>query len=358
MSGVGGIGQTVPIRTTTGEPLPEHTPRQVGDGGATPPPQSFEAIPEGVPVLSPALIPFDMVGSIAEQFLAMKVKTDQERVNSDIGDIRDKGVQVQQKNKEISDKLLDAAEKMEKAKTTSLIMKIFGWIAVALSVVAAVVTGGALAMVAAGVGLVMATLNETGVMNKLMEAIAKDRMERLGESPSEAKRNAMIIMTVLTIAISVATIASGIASGTQAAANLGSKLAEAFPKLANVFGKIGGQLATSIQETIAKLLNVTTEAMQRVGTAAKIAGAVSTAGQAVTGIAAGAQRFQAAKQETESAELRAFLRRLQQQMEDEQESVAALVQSIQAQISKVVEMMAEHSETSSKVIGQMRPQTA
>jgi len=302
-----------------------------------------------------------LVSNVVEQFLALRIKTDQQLVSSDMQDIKAKGVRLKEQNEEIARKLTEAANKMAEAKATQTAMKVFGWIAAIFSVVAAVFTGGALAIVAAGVGVAMMALNESGVMEKLMNAIAEDRMKNLGESPSEAKRNAMIIMTVFTIAISVATIASSVASGTQAAANLGAKLAEAFPKIANALGKVGevaGTMGTAVQETIAKLLKVSLETMMKVGTGAKIAGAVTTGTQAGLGVWSGVARHEAANKEAESLEMRAFIRRLQQQMEDEQEELSTLVQQMQSTIGKVIDMMTEHTDTSSRVIGQMRPQTA
>jgi transloator len=344
MNGIGNIGQTVPPRTIGGEPPPEGAPRQVGQDGAPPPaPQALPTVPEGVPVLAPPLMQFDALSSLADEFLALKLKIDQELINSEVGDVRDKGVRMKEKNEEIGRKLGEAANKLAEAKKTQETMKVLSWVAVGLSVLAAVATGGVFAIVAAGIGVAMAVLNETGVMNKLTDAIAEDRMKNLGESPSEAKKTAMYIMTGITIAISVATIVTGLVPGAQ---------------LATVGVKVGA----AMQGALARAAGVGIESVLRANsiavTGVKIAAAATTAVQAGAGVYGGVQRYEAATKEAETVETRAFLRRLQQQMEEEQEEIAALVQQMQSQISTVVNIMAEQAETSTKVIGQMRPQTA
>ena len=104
---------------------------------------------------------------------------------------------------------------MDKAAESRKASKIFGWLMTALAVVAAVVaciaTGGLAVgpVIGAAIAIGCQVLNETGVMDKIVEKLAKG-LESLGLSKQASQILAQVLITV---AIMAASLGAGLAGG-------------------------------------------------------------------------------------------------------------------------------------------------
>lgn len=320
--------------------------RQTQPDGVPPPP-TVEGGPSSIPVLALPSVGVDALGDVAGKFLALKLAIGDLQLSGSMKDIQDRGAVMKSKNEEIAHKLADAAKKEAEAEKAKTAMKVLGWIAVALSVVFAVATGGVGAIVAAAVGVTMAVLNETGVMEKLTDAIAKGLQE--GPPPMDeatAKKTAGWIVMGISIAVSLTTVGVGIASGASQVAGLMQKL----PEIATA---VGGKLGATVTETTVRVMM---EVAQKALTGARVAAGLVGVSQGVTGVIGGANRFAAADLQAGVIEDRAFLRRLQQKIEDEQDLVASIMEAMSDMTSRVIEVINGQSDSMNEVLHHMRPQ--
>lgn len=341
-------GLTTPPLGGVSTEKPTVTPRSKGGPDGTPPPSTPPREPGGIPVLAMPKVGIDALGDIAGKFLSLKLQTSDDQMKSEMGAIKDQGKVLKSKNDEISRKLQEAAEKAAEAEKAKAAMKALSWIAVALAVLLAVFTGGVGAIVGAAVAVTMATLNETGVMDKMTNAIASSLQK--GPPPmseADAKKTAGWITMGITIAVSLATLGAGMASGASSIGGLASKL----PQIANT---IAGKIGTAITETAARMM---TEIAQKVITGTRIAAALTTIGQGAAGIGGGVQRYAADMLQADVVENRAFLKRLQQRIEEEQDMVQSIMQAMSDMTSKVIETIKGQSDTMTEVLQHMRPQT-
>lgn len=310
---------------STGEVLPKDPLPRKGGTDTLPPPGSNEP---GTIGDAPSLLPPSSMDAseIMNRFLALKMKMDGEGVKAELEDIKARGDRQRTENEEIARKIEEAAKKLEESKAGSLAMKIFGWIAVALTVVAAVLTGGALAIAAAAVAVTMAALSEAGVMEKMTEAIAESLMKN-GMGEDEAKKAAMWISMGIQLAVAAATLAAGFASTASTAvraANDATRLAIQMSQKAMTLGNI-----------------------------ARGAGAVATAGQGAAGIASSVAAHDAAQIQADQAEIQKFLARLKQMQEDDAARVQEMVQSMNDSMSRMMAIMNRQSESVSTTIQHM-----
>ena len=262
-------------------------------------------------------------------FLALKVESMDEQQKNSLEDIQATGKLQKLQNEEIAKKSQEAIKAMEDAGLGGIFAKVFGWIAVALTVVAAVATGGALAIAAAAIAVTMATLTETGGMDKLTEAIAKS-LQDSGMSEADSKKWAMGIMMGISIAVSLTTLGAGaLKAGTDLAANA--------VKIAQQVGKAAQQLTKA----------------QMVASMAQVGSGVDTIGQQGAAIASAVHTRDAADANAEAAELRAFLAKLQQVLEDESDRVQQIVQQMQASFTTAMQIMNRQSDQLNETVRNM-----
>lgn len=159
----------------------------------------------------------------SEKFQAFVRKVNLEHLNNDLD----------AKIAERLEKITKTLEKMDKAAKSSLFSKIFGWLMVAVSALITVVSCGAAGAVLVGavVGTVLAvtmqTLTQTGAMEKLTKAIAREIQKN---NPGMSKQDAEILAAAcIAIAVIVITIASSMCPGQ--AGNLGSAVKGAFGRV-------------------------------------------------------------------------------------------------------------------------------
>ena len=81
------------------------------------------------------------------------------------------------------------------------------------------------------------------------------------------------------------------------------------------------------------------EVAQKVITGTKVVQSLMAIGQGAAGIAGGVNRFQAADIQASMLEDKAFLRRLQQKNEEEQELIESIMSMMSDMTSRVVEAM-------------------
>jgi len=274
-------------------------------------------------------------------YLALRVKTNNDQQRMSMDDLQAGGIEQKARNADIAKKMQEAIEKMEAAKTAGIFAKIFGWIAVALTVIAAVATGGALAFAAAAVAVTMAVLSEAGVMDKITEAIAKSLQDNQGMSSSEAKKWAMGIMMGLTIAISLATLGAGIA-------NVASAGAQATATATNAVSKAIKAALEMIQQAMSKIAPAV-----QIGRMAQIAGSVVTVGQQAAAIGTAVNQKEAPDKQAETAELRKFLAILKQKMEDEADRLQQMIQQMQEVFSNAMRIIGGQTDQQSETIRQM-----
>ncbi|MER8982427.1 type III secretion system translocon subunit SctE [Mesorhizobium sp. M0870] len=299
-----------------------------GKSGAEPslPPVSDGAVaPDRVPTLPPPRA-FDTI-QLVEKFLALKIKMGNAQAAAGTEDVRHWGELQKQENEKIARKISEAAEKVRKAKKSSKVMRIFGWIAIAFTGVAAVVTGGLLAVSTAAVALAVGILTETGVMDKMMQAIAKSLIKDQGMSPHQAELWATIITVFIVVACSVATSAAGFRSGVNGAASIAAKI-------------------TSQADKVAKIAM----AGQHLATAARTGEVIATLAEAFAGGASGFLQKQATDAQAETLDIRKFLARLANLQEDEIARIQELVLSMTTMTQRVVDAIEEQSRSASTAI--------
>ncbi|RMC62478.1 type III secretion system translocon subunit SctE [Sinorhizobium meliloti] len=293
---------------------------------ALPPVSGGSPASDAVPQLPPP--PAFNAMELAAKFLSLTTKMADNDVAAGMKDVRHRSELQKQQNDRIARNISAAAEKLRQAKKTSGLMRIFGWIAAALTVVAAVATGGVLAFTAAAVSVAMVAATEAGVIDKMTRAIAKSLMENQGVAQNQAKWWATFITVAVVLACSLATLGAGAGSG-------------GWNAVTSIATKITGQ-----SDKVAKIVMVS----QRVATAARAGEGIASAAGASAGIASGVQQKQAVDAKAETLDIRKFLAKLAQLQEDEIARIQELSLGMKTMTQRVVDAMEEQSRSASIVI--------
>ena len=220
-------------------PPPQANPPRVDAGGSGGDKDGSNAGDSGPILALPKIVPAGVLTKLLlateEKVSATRMANAKERVDEQTQDAQDAD------KKRIDDlKKMIAAKK--KAKHHSKLGKIFGWIGVALTYVAAVVvtvaTGGAAAAPLFAAAILMTGLmvaQETGGMDKLAKAMHLDKKGEMG------------LMIGLTAAILVVSLVSVVASGGAAAVSMVSSIASAVSE----FSAAGAEVGAGAAETAA-----------------------------------------------------------------------------------------------------------
>lgn len=264
---------------------------------------------------------FDAI-DLLTKFLALKTKMTDGQLAAGIEDARHWGEQQRQLHEKISKSIIEAAKRSAEAKKSSGIMKFFGWLAVGLSVLAAVATGGTLAVMAAAVNVGVATLTETGVIDKMTAAIVKS-LEKDGIEGGKARTLGMAITIGIIFAISVLTVGAGFANGTA-----GLRITALVPSISVKAVQIG----------------------QRVSTAALVGEAVASVGAAAASIANGVQQKEATDAQAETLEISSRIARLRQLQGDEMDFIRQLLLDRTMTTQKVAEAIESQSDANANLI--------
>lgn len=330
MSGINSLGGTPSVAPSRLEQMPQAraTEYKVGQGG--PPPAAGGGLGEHDPVLPPPSGGMDATGMMTA-LLALKLKMGDAQERSTEKGIQADGRFRKQTDLDVSKKIEAAAQQQADAAKKSAIMKVFGWIAVALTAIVAtvmaVISGGALAIAAAAltiaVAVTMTTLDQTGVLAKMQDAI-KDSLVKDGMSEDDAKKWAQGLSMGITIAASLVTLVAG-----------------------------GGGVASVAEETAETVVSTAVKVATMVQKGALAASAAVDVTQAGLGVAAGVESYEAAEDTADAADLRKILAKLKQSMEDQTDTLQQLVAQMQDMTARVMAVVKGQAETNMTMLNNM-----
>ena len=261
-------------------------------------------------------------------------------------DMQKEGLDTEQKDR--MKQIDESIKKMEKAEKAAKISRIFGWIGAVLAVAAAValtiVTGGAaagFAIAGAVLAVTALTLNETGVMDTLVEKLADHLQEKYGWDKNKAMLAASLIINlsimVLQLGCSVGSMISGFAAAGKAAADAAATGAKAVADTA--------KLSATAMQTAKTVQNVITVANTGVGAMSLASNGVSTF-----------LTFKSENAKADTTELEKFITMLQQRLDESQEELQKILEQLQAGIGEIAQMISSATDTSTEIaqnLGQM-----
>ena len=228
----------------------------------------------------------------------------------------------------------DSIKKMKDAENASKWSRAFSWIGAIVAVVAAValtvLTGGlaaGFAIAGAAIAITALTLNETGAMDKMVNALADHMRSAHGMSKSDAKLAASLICN---LSICVASLGCGIgsiASGAASAAAAAAEVAATAQKVAIV--------SEQTAKTIQTAMTVTNTGVSAVG--------LGTAGVSTY--------FTKRSEETkaDTKELEKFITQLQQRLDESQEELQRILEQIESGIGTIAQMISSSTDTSDEI---------
>ncbi len=239
-------------------------------------------------------------------------------------------------HKERGEKIKETIEKMDEAAKSRLANRIFGWLGAILAVVAAVVAVG-VAIASGGAGAVAAgfavagaivavtnlVLSETGVMDKMVESLAKSLKES-GMSNEKAQLWASLIINLTFMAAS----------------------------LVCGFGGMGASIA-QLSKAAVQSVSAVARAIQ---TASTIANSTVGVGGLAAGIANTVTGYNSQMSEADVTELARIIAELQRRLDESEEELQALLEAIQNNLGQIAELLASETDTQSEIanqIGQM-----
>ena len=235
-----------------------------------------------------------------------------------------------------SEKIEKSLKDMDKAAESRKASKIFGWLMTALAVIAAVVacvaTGGIAVgpVIGAGIAIACQALSETGVMDKIVEGLAKG-LEKLGMGKQAAQILAQVLITV---AIMAASIGSGFAGGGGAALSNAAK---------GVVDAVRGA-------------SVTVEAMEKVRAGIALATLFVGIGSTVAGGVSAYQGYKAGESQADVSETNKYITALQQRLDECEEELEQILQQLQNVVGQVAQLLTSATDTSASIannLGQM-----
>lgn len=279
--------------------------------------------PTGVPTLDN---PDDVKAKevdLEKLFAYLQLETDKHQAELAKDRIELQKDEMEARHKDQKEKLQTSLEEMSKASTAGTVAKIFGWLmaaaAVALAVVACVATGGAAIgpLIAAGVAVTMAVLNETGVMGKLNEAFAS-ALEEAGLSKTAAQ-----IVAAATIAAATIVLTIGVGS----------------------VGSIGqaGNAAAEVARTAAQMTAQTVYTGLDIGVKAVGLTAVGVGGYSAY------RGFESGHAQADVTEADHFLAMMRQKMDESQEELQQIMDQIQNLYSQIVAILDSETDTQNEI---------
>ena len=264
-------------------------------------------------------------------YLQMDNDERQTQMAKDRIDIQKDSLDAERENRK--EKIDKSLKDMEKAAESRKASKIFGWIMTALAVVAAVVacvaTGGLAIgpVIGAGIAIACQVLNETGVMDKIVEKLAKG-LESLGLSKQAAQILAQVLITV---AIMAASLGAGFAGGGAHALS---------------------SVAKGVVDTV-KGVHVTIEAMEKIRAAVALATTIIGIGGCVAGGVGAYDGFKSGMSQADVSETEKYITALKQRLDECEEELEQVLQMLQQAISQVAEMLSSATDTQTEIANNM-----
>ena len=221
-----------------------------------------------------------------------------------------------------SEKIDKSLKDMDKAAKSRKASGIFGWVMTALAVVAAVVaciaTGGLAIgpVIGAGIAIACQVLNETGVMNKLVEKLAEG-LEKAGLSKQAAQILAQVLITV---AIMAASLGAGFAGG-------------------------GGTAVSNLVKGAAKTMETVEKVRAAIAIATTVVGTAST----ITGGVGAYQGYQAGMSQADVSETEKVITALKQRLEESEEELQQILAQLQNAVAQIAELLSSATDTSNEI---------
>ena len=263
------------------------------------------------------------------------------------GAVKDQQDQQQVNYKDNKKKIEKQRHKTHKAKKSGLALKIFGWIAAALAVVAsaivAVVSFGAgaplvcaCACLSIALTVTMVTLSETGAMDKMTKPLT-DGFTKMARAFGANPRLAKLIGNILTqVTIAVAVIAVQVA---MTIASFGANS-----------GALAAKIASKFASVSAKVANIAVKAVRALSTTVQIMSALATAGQGSAAIAKGVFTKQALDIKAKITELKGFIKALEDEMDRAREFMKVMMKMMQGTMINMNNLVDLQHQTHEKVI--------
>ncbi len=236
------------------------------------------------PVLT---LPKTMAASVMTALLmSLQQKVSSERIKDAKEEIKAQTADAQQKDQKRIDDIEKAIKAREKAKHHGLLGKIFGWVGVALTYVAAAVV-----TVASGGAAAAPVLAAAVLMTGLMIAQETGGMDKLAKAMHLGKKAEMGLMIGLTAAILVVSLVGVVASGGSAAVGMVSSIASAVSRATATGAEIGAsaadmtaagsETASVVADISAEATEGASESIEMSADVGEIASSASDAGDAV-----------------------------------------------------------------------------
>ena len=230
-------------------------------------------------------------------------------------------------HKDRKEKMDKSLKDMDEAAAARKRSSFFGWLMTGLAILGAVVacvaTGGLAvgAVIGAGIALTAQILNETGVMDKIVDGLSKG-LQKLGMSKMAADIVAQVAITLLIVA---ASCGAGAAGG----ASIG-------------FSRAAGAIMQALKhaaEVIKPALAIATGVM----------GGVST----LSGGVGSYQNYKAGMSQAELTETEKFMAIMQQRLDEAQEELEAILEMIQDLIGQIAQLLSSQTDTANEIAMQM-----
>ena len=224
-------------------------------------------------------------------------------------------------------KLQDAINKASQSKVGGILAQIFGWIGAILGMIVGVVltivsfgTGspvaGTLMAISLALAITVTVLQATGVMDKLVNAIAQSIAQDMianGADPKYAKRVSQIVAQVL---VTVAILAV---------------------QIALVVGTLGAGVPDIANELAQKILSFTTKAVN-------VASALSQIGGAAAGFGSAVYQEESTVDMADILKDKAFLKKIETAMKSEQETLKEIVNALMGVQTKMGQMIRDENQ--------------
>ena len=199
---------------------------------------------------------------------SLQEKISTERISSAKNEVQSQTEDAQAKDKKKIDDIKKSIEAKKKASHHSKLGKIFGWIGVALTYVAAVVVA-----VASGGAAAAPVLAAAVLMTGLMVAQETGGIDKLAKAMDLGKKGEMALMIGLTAAILVVSLVSVVASGGAAAVSMVSSIASAVTRATAAGAEIGAgaaDMAAAGAETASAAAEISADATEAAAEGAEI----------------------------------------------------------------------------------------
>lgn len=300
------------------------------------------------------------VNGATTMLMAIQSKLQDNRIRFDQETIKIKQVEYNQQFKESIGKIRDSIAEAKKAKTSGLISKIFGWIAVIVMVVVTVIVAALGAVFTGGVAtgvavtLMIAALAVVLTMQVSTEAGSTWMMDMFGDS-KEAKIAAMVFWTALIVALSVGGAVAGGFAG--AGAGAGGAAASGAANTASTGASAGATATATAANTAATASSLTAKVTSALNTITKILQVVSGAamiGDGSSQIATSVYNYNADMARAEAMENRAFMLRLQQAVDDATEAIAQAIDELQAGYQVAASIIKADHETKTNLLSKLK----